>query len=109
MLKERMPAPTFAEAAMENRLDPKEPLLKLRDAVNWKPLESKLAKLYSKGIGRPAYAPLVLFRILLLQRWHDLSDPAMARPLRYNYLLSGDFPWRHRPPTRRPWWHFGVV
>jgi IS5 family transposase len=87
MLKEGMPAPTFAEVAMENRLDPKEPLLKLRDAVNWKPLENKLAKLYSKGIGRPAYAPLVLFRILLLQRWYDLSDPAMAKQLRYNYLF----------------------
>jgi IS5 family transposase len=87
MLKKNTPAPTFAETEMENRLDPEEPLLKLRDAVDWEPLGRKLEKLYVEGVGRPAYPPLALFRVLLLQRFYNLSDPQMARQLRHNYLF----------------------
>lgn len=87
MLKKNAPAPTFAEAAMEARLDPEEPLLKLRDAVDWTPLQRRLEKLYFADTGRPAYRPLALFRVLLLQRFYNLSDPQMVKQLRYNYLF----------------------
>lgn len=87
MLKKNPPAPTFAEAAMETRLDSNAPLLKLLRAVDWRPLEKRLEKLYFESVGRPAYPPLVLFRVLLLQRWYNLSDPAMVEQLRYNFLF----------------------
>jgi IS5 family transposase len=32
--------------------------------------------IHSKKRGRPAITPLLLFKVLLIQRWYDLSDPA---------------------------------
>jgi hypothetical protein len=31
--------------------------------------------------GEPSYPPLVMFKVLLLQRWYGLSDPAMEAAL----------------------------
>jgi IS5 family transposase len=50
--------------------------------VDWKPFERKLTLfLVTNGIGRPAYAPLSMFKILLLQQLYDLSDPEMEHQL----------------------------
>jgi len=88
MIKKETPAPTFAEQAVQHLLDPDEWLFRVRDGVDWKPLERKLETLYSPDTGRPACPPLALFRVMLLQRWYNLSDPAMARQLRYNLLFQ---------------------
>jgi len=48
--------------------------------IDWKPLEKLLKKHYKKvksADGRPAYPPVPLFKMLLLQRWYDLSDPGL--------------------------------
>ena len=88
MIKRQRSAATFAETAVESRIEPDEWLLKLRDTLDWKPLERKLEKLYADGVGRPAYPPLALFRVMLLQRWYNLSDPEASRQLRYNLLFQ---------------------
>lgn len=87
MLKKNAAAPSFAETLMEKRLNHDSPLLKLLRAVDWEPLRKKLEKLYYADAGRPAYPPLALFRVLLLQRWYGLSDPAMVEALRHHYLF----------------------
>ena len=48
--------------------------------IDWKPLEKLLKTHYKKvkaADGRPAYPPLPLFKMLLLQRWYGLSDPGL--------------------------------
>lgn len=48
--------------------------------IAWEPLEKLLKKHYKKkkaADGRPAYPPLPLFKMLLLQRWYGLSDPGL--------------------------------
>jgi IS5 family transposase len=87
MLKKTTPAPSFAETMMEKRLNHDAPLLQVLRAVDWRPLERKLEKLYFADAGRPAYPPLALFRVLLLQRFYNLSDPAVVEQLRHNYLF----------------------
>ena len=84
MLKKNAPAPTFAEAAMESRLDAGEPLLKLREAVDWGPLERKLKNLYVEGVGRPAYPPLALFR--RMRRETVPVEAPLGAPLRALWL-----------------------
>lgn len=45
--------------------------------VNWSALEKELRLYYPKGLrlsGKPAYNPLILFKMLLLQTWYSLSD-----------------------------------
>jgi len=87
MLKKNEPAPSFAETLMEKRLNQGAPLLQILRAVDWTPLQRKLEKLYYAEGGRPAIPPLALFRVLLLQRFYGLSDPAMVEALRHNYLF----------------------
>lgn len=43
--------------------------------VDWKSIEKKLNKLYSNK-GRPSHPPLVAFKMLLIQNFYNLSDPA---------------------------------
>lgn len=87
MIKKETPAATFAEQVVQNRIGRNHWLLQIRDTLDWKPLERKLERLYVKGVGRPAYPPLALFRILLLQRWHNLSDPGVVEYLRCHLLF----------------------
>ena len=47
--------------------------------IDWKPLEKVLRqklKRVANAVGNPAYPPLLMFKILVLQRWYNLSDMA---------------------------------
>jgi len=48
--------------------------------VDWRPIEKVLKRNYKKTVsadGRPAYPALPLFKMLLIQRWYNLSDPGL--------------------------------
>lgn len=42
--------------------------------IDWKTIESKLNKLYASK-GRPSIPPLVVFKMLVIQHFYNLSDP----------------------------------
>jgi IS5 family transposase len=50
-------------------------LEKLDTALDWKPIERALQAMYPATTGRPPCAPLVLFKMSLLQHCYGLSDP----------------------------------
>jgi IS5 family transposase len=45
-------------------------------AVDWGPIEEELSVIHKSRIGRPPIAPLLMFKVLLIQRFYNLSDPA---------------------------------
>lgn len=45
-------------------------------AVDWTPIEDAMKDIHSSSMGRPGITPLLLFKVLLIQRWYNLSDPA---------------------------------
>lgn len=101
MIKKTAPVPSFAEHTILRRLDPNHWLFQLRDALDWKPLEKRLEALYvPSGPGRPAFPPLALFRVLLLQRWYQLSDPGVVEQLECNlrFLLFAGLTLEDAPP-----------
>jgi len=52
--------------------------------IDWKPLEKVLhqkLKRVANAVGNPAYPPLLMFKILLLQRWDNASDAAVEEAL----------------------------
>jgi len=49
--------------------------------LDWGRLDALLGEVYASDRGRPAYPPLVHLRVLLLQGWYGLSDPAMEEAL----------------------------
>lgn len=59
----------------------KDQLSEITDLVDWPEVDALLRPLRSKGMGRPPYPPLMLFKALLLQRWYTLSDEALEDAL----------------------------
>ena len=71
--------------------------------IDWKPVEKLLKKHYKKvkaADGRPAYPPLPLFKMLLLQRWYDLSDPGLEEAVndRFSFLRFTGFSFESSMP-----------
>lgn len=56
-------------------------LSEIEGLLDWGPFEALLADIHAARRGEPAYPPLVMFKVLLLQRWYDLSDPGMEEAL----------------------------
>ena len=44
-------------------------------------LEQELSGIYGSRTGRPSYPLVLLFKVLLLQQWYNLSDPGMEEAL----------------------------
>jgi IS5 family transposase len=44
--------------------------------VDWGPIEERLGAIHSSTMGRPSITPLLLFKVLLIERWYNLSDVA---------------------------------
>ena len=49
--------------------------------INWNEIEKTLSSLYSSVPGAPAYPPLMMFKILILQAWYNLSDEALEKQI----------------------------
>ena len=74
------------------RRSPKGDVLRdMHALIDWSPIEVQLKKvLKSSKMGRSSYAPLKMFKILLIQRFYDLSDPQMEHQL-YDRLSFRSF------------------
>lgn len=49
--------------------------------IDWTEIEKELSGIYGSDTGRPSYPLLMLFKTLLLQQWHRLSDPGAEEAL----------------------------
>jgi IS5 family transposase len=54
---------------------------RLSKLVDWQRFERLLNEVHSARKGEASYPPLTMFKILLLQRWHGLSDPGLEAAL----------------------------
>ncbi|CAC9554157.1 hypothetical protein [uncultured Gammaproteobacteria bacterium] len=45
----------------------------VHNIINWTEIEQTLSNLYSSVRGAPSYPPLMMFKILILQAWYNLS------------------------------------
>ena len=67
----------FADMLVKQRKTKKQSSLEQIDArVDWQPLERLLAPTRST-LGRKGYPPLMMFKALLLGKWHNLGDEAL--------------------------------
>ena len=57
-------------------------LEEITKTFDWSAFDVILRPLHSSCEGAPAYPPLVLFKIVLLQQWYSLSDPAAEEAVR---------------------------
>ncbi len=55
---------------------------RLEQAFDWSAFEALLSPIHGSATGAPGYPPLTMFKIVLLQQWHTLSDPAAEEAVR---------------------------
>lgn len=82
---------TFADQEIANRLASRGHFLKDVDQlINWKRINKVLDKVEIRRTsvaGRDAFSAEVMFRIMLIQAWYNLSDYQMEEQLYYNNIF----------------------
>lgn len=84
----------FLDYALSQMIEPDNLLVKIESIVDWEPISSILDKKLGKrrGVliaGMVPYEYLSMFKALLIQQWHTLSDPKMEEALKTRI----DFMW----------------
>jgi IS5 family transposase len=77
----------FFDSEIFSRMIPEDhPLVLIRRNVDFSFVEEEVSGHYHPEIGRPSFPPEVLFRVLFLEIWANLSDVQVCRELGYNVL-----------------------
>ena len=86
-------------------------LREIHDVVDWAPFERLLNGVHRSQKGEAAYPPLMMFKVLLLQRWHGLSDPGMEAALfdRMSFLRFVGLSTEDETPDHVTIWRFREV
>ena len=59
----------------------------LNQLIDWKSIEHQMITINNNPMGERAWPPLMMFKILLLQSWYNLSDPACEKQLARDLLF----------------------
>lgn len=71
---------SFVSHHVERRTRKNSFLRQINAIIDWNPIEKEISKIYKKGHsvdGRPSYPGILLFKMMLLQQWYNLSDPGV--------------------------------
>jgi len=76
--------------------------------VEWQRFEELLAGIHAAKTGEASYPPLMMFKVLLLQRWYGLSDPAMEAALSdtLSFMAFAGLSLKDETPDHSTIWRF---
>jgi IS5 family transposase len=89
-----------------------DPLVKLNSLIHWEQFRSIITKALDKEAqgpgGRPAYDPILMFKILILQRFYNLSDDQTEFQIldRFSFMRFLDLTVNDRVPDSKTIWLF---
>lgn len=109
MPRRRIGQLSWVDGALSQRQERRRDVLAEIDAlVDWMPFAATLKDVHDAAKGEPAYPPLIMFKVLLLQRWYGLSDPAMEAALfdRISFLRFAGFSSEDETPDHTTIWRF---
>ncbi|HIP07568.1 MAG TPA: transposase, partial [Mariprofundaceae bacterium] len=86
----------FSAKMIESRLGSDHQLVKVYHLLDWGRFSDLLSEVYQrkdKVAGVKPYDPVKMFRAMILQAWHSLSDPKMEEALkvRLDFMWFTDF------------------
>ncbi len=83
-------------------------LLEISQLVDWSGIERLLDGIHASSRGEEPYPPLLMFKVLVLQRWYGLSDPAMEETLadRLSFRRFVGFSLEDKTPDHSTIWRF---
>ncbi len=88
MLGKTDPQASFFDSYIEEYFLPKKhKLFSIREKIDFSFIEKETRNLYAKAAGRPSYPPEVMFKILFLEFYYNLSDVEVVKQLRFNVLF----------------------
>lgn len=95
-MTDKFTASSFADYIVGQRKRPVTFLDKIDKFIDWNPIEKILRQKYRKTAsadGRPAYPALPMFKLLLIQKWYNLSDPGLEEALydRSSFIFFSGF------------------
>lgn len=99
----------FGEALASQRGNGgKDALAEIERLVDWGPVERLLDGVNKSSRGEASYPPLCLFKALLLQKWHGLSDPGLESALsdRLSFMRFCGLSLGDRTPDHSTLWRF---
>lgn len=99
----------FLDAAVSRRgIGRVDSLAAIDGLVDWGPLERLLDPVNRSARGEASYPPLVMFKALLLQKWHALSDPGLEAALsdRLSFMRFCGLTLSDRTPDHTTIWRF---
>lgn len=76
----------FDSYVYENLLPAEHILLDIKEKIDFSFVEEETKDLYDNQLGRPSYPPEVLFKMLFLEFYYNLSDVEVAQQVKYNVL-----------------------
>lgn len=87
------------------RVEALEGLLRL---VDWTRFDALLSGIHAARKGEASYPPLMMFKVLLLQRWYGLSDPGMEAALSdsLSFMAFAGLSLRDATPDHTTIWRF---
>lgn len=109
MPRRRIGQLSWLDGALSRRRERRrEVLAEIDGLVDWAPFEHALKDIHSAAKGEPAYPPVIMFKVLLLQRWYGLSDPEMEAALfdRISFLRFAGFSTEDETPDHATIWRF---
>ena len=77
----------FFDSEIFSRMIPRDhPLSQIKEHLDFSFVGEEAAQCYHPDMGRRSFPPEVLFRVLFLEVWANLSDVQASRDLKYNVL-----------------------
>jgi len=81
MPRRRIGQLSWIDGALAGRGRRRDGLAEIDRLVDWQPFGRLLSGIHGAAKGEAAYPPLMMFKVVLLQRWYGLSDPQMEEAL----------------------------